>query len=147
MRQTVGVVAACIVSLTGCYTLAEPDFKCDPIEPVGALHVVISPDVGPFGYGETVSVGDTLRLTAEVRPVAGASIDVWGSGGCRTDYGAPIPAAIEWSSSDTHVATVSAAGVVFGHQRGNAIITARAPARNITASREIGVWVRGGGGS
>ena len=146
MRQTVSIVAACMVSLTGCYTVTQPDFKCDPMEPVGELQVVISPDVGPFGYGEIVWVGDTLALAAEVRPVVGGYIDVWGSGGCRTDYGAPIPAVTEWSSSDTRIATVSATGVVRGRARGDAIITARAPARNIAASREIGVWVRGSGG-
>jgi hypothetical protein len=139
------VLAVCLLSLPGCESPAAPG-PCAGMVREGELHVVIGPPYGLFGYGETVFVGDTLSLTAEVRPGVGASIDFWGSGSCRIDYGDPIPAVIEWSSSDTRIATVSAAGVVRGRERGDAIITARAPARNITASREIGVWVRGGGG-
>ena len=148
MRQIAGVAVACIASLAGCYnSVTTPDMKCDPYFPLGELHVVISPAAGfVSGIDGVVFVGDTLPLAAEVRPVIGASIDFWGSGTCQTDYGAPVPAAIEWSSSDVRIATVSAVGVVLGRQRGDAIIAARAPARNISASREIGVWVRGAGG-
>lgn len=141
------VVVACIGSLAGCYnSVTTPDMRCDPQFPLGQLHVVMSPAAGFFGSGEIVFVGDTLPLAAEVRPVAGAALDFWGSGACVTTYGTPIAAAIEWSSSDVRIATVSAAGVVLGRQRGDAIITARAPAQNISASLEIGVWVRGAGG-
>jgi uncharacterized protein YjdB len=111
----------------------------------GELHVVIGPRPGLFGYGEIVFVGDTLPLSAEVRPAVGASIDFWGTGGCAVDYGDPVPATIEWSSSDALTATVNATGVVAGEREGEVVITARAPAQNISGSREISVWVRGSG--
>lgn len=111
----------------------------------GELHVVIGPRPGPFGYGEAVFVGDTLHLSAEVRPAVGASIDVWGTGSCAVDYGAPIPALIEWSSADARIATVTATGIVTGKQQGEVIVTARAPQQSISGSREIYVWVRGSG--
>jgi Bacterial Ig-like domain (group 2) len=147
MRHMTGVVVACIGSLAGCYnSVTTPDLTCDAAYPLGELHVVISAAAGFFGTGEIVFVGDTLPLAAEVRPVTGASIDFWGSGTCQTNYGDPVPATIEWSSSDVRIATVSATGVVSGRQRGDATITARAAARNLSASHEIGVWVRGAGG-
>jgi hypothetical protein len=145
MRHRAVIAAACMVSLAGCDSPAAPE-RCAGLVREGELHVVIGPPYGLFGAGQIVFVDDTLHLTAEVRPAVGASIDFWGSGACAIDYGDPIPAAIEWSSSDARIATVSATGVVSGHERGDAIITAHAPARNLSASREIGVWVRGAGG-
>ena len=146
MPHRAGVVIACIASLVGCDTFTEPDFRCTGSAPVGELRVVIGPEVGLFGVGAIVFVGDTLPLTAEVRPAVGASIDVWGSGGCKTHFGDPVPATIEWSTSDAHIGTVSATGVVTGRQEGAAVITAWDPSRSLATSREIAVWVRGAGG-
>ena len=147
MRHRAGVVIACIASLVGCDTFTEPDFRCTGFVPLGELRVVIGQAAGFFGNDEIVFVGDTLPLTAQVRPAVGASTDVWGSGGCKTDYGEPVPATIEWSTSDARIGTVSATGIVTGRQEGTAVITARDPSRNLATSREIAVWVRGAGGS
>lgn len=138
------VVAACFLTLTACESAVAPE-PCAGFVREGELHVVIGPRPGPFGYGEIVFVGDTLVLSAEVRPAVGASIDFWGTGSCAVDYGDPIAAAIEWSSSDARIATVDATGVVTGRVEGDAIITARAPAQSLSSSRTINVWVRGSG--
>lgn len=74
------------------------------------------------------------------------STDYWPNGLCQVDYGPPIPAAIEWTSSDNRVATVSTTGLVVGREPGDSIITARAPALGVSASRPIGLRVRGAGG-
>lgn len=142
MRHRAGVAIACIAGLVGCQTSTEPDFRCTGSVPVGELRVVIGRAPGFLGSDEIVFVGDTLPLTAQVRPAVGASTDVWGSGGCKTDYGEAVPATIEWSTSDARIATVSATGVVTGRQEGTAVITARDPSRSLATSREIAVWVR-----
>jgi hypothetical protein len=138
------VIAAGLLTLAACESPAAPE-RCAGLVREGELHVVIGPSPGLFGYGEIVFVGDTLHLSAEVRPAVGASIDFWGSGSCAIDYGDPIAAVIEWSSSDARIATVSGMGVVTGRQEGDVTITARAAAHNLTGSRTIGVWVRGSG--
>ena len=146
MRYPARFAAVCMLSLAGCdRTITAADFDCEKGLPKGELHVVMGPGSDPFGLGEVVFLGDSLALTAEVRPVIGATFDFWGSGGCRTDYGAPSPASIEWSSSDSGVATVGATGVVVGRREGSAAITARAPARSLFSSREIAVRIRGAG--
>jgi hypothetical protein len=144
MRRKTAVVAAGLLILAACESPTEPE-RCAGIVRVGELHVVIGPRPGPFGVGEVVFVGDTLHLSAEVRPAIGASIDFWGTGSCAVDYGDPIAAVIEWSSSNVLTATVDAAGVVSGRREGEVVITARAPAQNISESREIFVSVRGSG--
>ena len=138
------IAAAGILALSACESPAAPE-RCAGMVREGELHVVIGPRPGTFGYGEIVFVGDTLPLSAEVRPAVGASIDFWGTGACAIDYGDPVPAVIEWSSSDARIATVNAMGVVRGRQEGEVVITARAPALSLSGSREIFVWVRGGG--
>ena len=138
------VIAAGLLTLVACENPTEPE-RCAGLVRVGELHVVIGPRTGIFGFGQVVFVGDTLHLSAEVRPAVGASIDFWGSGSCAVDYGDPIVAAIEWSSSDALTATVNATGVVSGRREGDVVITARAPAQNISGSREIYVWVPGSG--
>ncbi len=142
MHFKTAVVTAGLLSLVACENPTEPE-RCAGLVRVGELHVVIGPRTGILGYGQVVFVGDTLHLSAEVRPAVGASIDFWGSGSCAVDYGDPIAAAIEWSSSDALTATVNATGVVSGKREGDVVITARAPAQNISESREIAVWVRG----
>ena len=138
---------ACIASLVGCETVTEADFRCTGSVPVGELRVVVGLAAGFFGNDDIVFVGDTLPLAAQVRPAVGASIDVWGNGGCKTDFGEPVPATIEWSTSDARIATVSATGVVTGRQEGTVAITARDPSRSLATFHEIAVWVRGAGGS
>ena len=144
MPRRTAVVVAGLLTLVACENATEPE-RCAGMVQEGELHVVIGPRTGPFGYGEIVFVGDTLSLSAEVRPAVGASIDVWGTGSCAIDYGSPIAAAIEWSSSDALTATVNTTGAVAGKRAGEVVITARAPAQNISGSREIAVWVRGSG--
>jgi hypothetical protein len=142
MRCKSAVVAAGLLALGACESSTEPE-RCAGLVRVGELHVVIGPSPGPFGYGQVVFVGDTLHLSAEVRPAIGASIDFWGSGSCAVDYGDPIAAAIEWSSSNALTASVNATGIVSGKREGEVVVTARAPAQNISGSRDIYVWVRG----
>jgi hypothetical protein len=144
MPNTSVVLVAGLMTLAACESSVAPE-RCAGLVREGELHVVIGPRPGLFGYGESVFVGDTLHLSAEVRPAVGASVDVWGTGGCAIEYGAPISATIEWSSGDPETATVGATGVVTGNQEGQAVITARAPAYSLTSSRTIYVLVRAGG--
>ena len=97
-----------------------------------------------FAYGAAVAVGDTLELTAEVRPLVGGMIDIYGTDECHPVYGDPVPTSVEWYSFDERIATVSATGVVRGLAAGDVIITAEAPSRRISAARKIRVWVPGG---
>ena len=136
----------CVLVLASCDSrITAADFDCEDGLPKGELRLIIGPGSDPFGLGENVSLGDSLALTAEVRPVAGATFEFW-AGGCQTEYGAPIPASIEWSSSDSGIATVSATGLVIGRREGGAAIAARAPARNLVSSRKITVRIRDAGG-
>ena len=58
----------------------------------------------------TLAVGDTVRISAEVRDAAGA----------------PIPdAGVKWETGDASVATVDAAGLVRALGRGSSTVTAR----------------------
>jgi uncharacterized protein YjdB len=76
--------------------------------------VVISADSLLFA-----SLGDTTRLTALVRDAGGAPI---------------AGAGLAWASSDTIVATVSAAGVVTARANGTATVSATAGAASATAA-------------
>ena len=146
MHYRARFATVCVLVLAGCDNkITAADFDCEEGLPKGELRVVIGPGSDPFGLGHVVFLGDSLTLTAEVRPVVGATFDFWG-GGCVTEFGAPLPASIEWSSSDTGIATVSATGVVVGRQAGGVAVTARAPARNLFSSREISVRMRAAGG-
>lgn len=147
MRYRARFAAVCVLVLASCdSSITAADFDCEEGLPKGELHVVMGPGSDPFGLGENVFLGDSLALTAEVRPVVGATFDLLGSGGCRTEYGAPIPASIEWSSSDIGIATVSATGLVIGRREGSAAVTAHAPARNLVSSRKIAVRIRAADG-
>jgi len=133
-------------SLAACdYRITEGD-RCDGLAGVGELSVVIRPAYGFAGWGEIVFVGDTLPLVASVQPVVGASVDIWGGGGCKTDYGDPVPADIEWSSADVKIATVSSNGVVRATSEGSVRITATDRTRGLSGGVEVAVWVRAGGG-
>ena len=145
MHRVAGTLAVCMVVIAACDSPTQPD-PCAGVAREGELELFIAPTPGMFGAGEIVFVDDTLALYAEVSEVLGVSTDIWGSGLCQVDYGPPIQAAIEWSSSDDRVATVSATGLVVGRAPGDAIISARAPALALSATREIGVRVRGAGG-
>lgn len=138
MRRVAGTLAVCMVGIVACDSATEPD-PCAGVARVGELELFIGSTTGVFEEGEIVLVGDTLALFAEVSEVLGVSAGVWGSGLCEVEYGPPIQAAIEWSSSDGRVATVSATGRVVGQAPGHAIISARAPALAVSASREIEV--------
>lgn len=141
MRRVMGVLGLCLGSLGGCektVTFVDP---CDEPIVMNELHVVINGAYGFFGI-YSIAAGDTLPLVAEVRPAIGSSLDFWGSGTCRTDYGDPVPATIEWSSSNVSVATVTSNGLVRGVGTGDATITARAPERGLFARYDISVWVR-----
>src|SRR5688572_22017544 len=108
--------------LAGCdYQFTASD-RCSD-EGRGALHVIVRSEYSSEGWGEIVFVGDTVPLFAELRPVVGSSVDVWGSGGCAPDYGDPLPATFEWSSADQRIATVTSSGVVRGVAEGTARVT------------------------
>lgn len=146
MRRVICVLAFCLGSLAGCdYQFTSPD-RCTGGDSVGELHMVMRPAPGFMGWGVSVAVGDTMPLIAEIRPVTGSSLDIWGSGGCAWDYGDPVPAAIEWSSADTRLATVTSSGVVRGIAEGTATIIARASARGVSGNLDVVVWARAGGG-
>jgi hypothetical protein len=145
MHRT-SIAVALVISLAACVEITAPDlFACEPAEPIGSLRVTIVTTPSFVGSEELVFVGDTLPLTAEVRPVVGGVIDAFETGRCYAHYGDPVRAAIEWWSSDDRIATVSAAGVVTGRSPGDVQIAARVPLQSISSSRRIGVRVRGGG--
>lgn len=141
--------AACMLAvfalLAGCdYRITASD-RCSD-EGRGELHVIVRPEeYSSDGWGETVFVGDTMPLVAELRPVVGSSVDVWGSGGCAPDYGDPLPATFEWFSADQRIATVTSSGVVRGVAEGTARVTAKAKERGLSGGLDIYVWVRAGG--
>ena len=137
VRQILTVVS-CVASLCACFDITAADlFTCEPQEPVAQGRIEI------FSYGGAVAVGDTLKLTAEVRPLVGGMVDLYGTDECHPTYGDPVPTPIEWSSSDKRIAGVSATGVVRGRAVGEVIITAEAPSRRISAARKIRVRVPG----
>lgn len=146
MRRAVLILTFCVMSLAGCdYDLTGTDRCTGPSSP-GELAVIIEPAYGFASWGDpTVFVGDTLPLVATVRPWIGSHTDVWGSGGCKPDFGEPLPATIEWSSSDVRIATVTQNGVVRGVRDGAATISARDATRGLVGGQEVGVWVRAGG--
>jgi hypothetical protein len=143
MRPILG--ALLIAPLLGAcdYKITGPDHCSD--EGAGELHVVVRPAPGFLGLGAMLFVGDTMPLLADVRPVLGYSVDIWGSGGCAPDYGDSVPATIEWSSADPRIATVSSTGVVRGVADGTVRITARARERGLESWLDVAVWVRAGG--
>jgi hypothetical protein len=142
--MTRAAICVCFLALAACESVIEPASPCEGLVRAGELHVVIGPPVGIFGVNESVFVGDTLALSAEVRPAIGAYVDVWGSGGCKTEYGAVVAATIVWSSEDVQVATVDAGGRVVGRREGTATITARSLTHNLSGNRSVAVWVRAG---
>ena len=143
MRCRARFAAVCMLVLVGCDSrITAADFDCEEEVAKGELHLVMGPNSDRFGFGEIVFLDDSLALTAEVRPVAGATFDFWG-GGCVIQYGAPIPASIQWASSDTGIASVSPTGLVMGRREGTATVTARAPARSLISSRKVAVRIRG----
>ncbi len=68
-----------------------------------------------------VSIGDTVRLSAVVKDEAGAE----------------LPTAVTWSAADSHIATVSAQGIVAA--AGNGTTTIRATASSATGSAQVTV--------
>lgn len=141
MLRHVSALALCMGTLAACQSATAPS-RCSGVAEVGELHVVVSSAHG--FYDVSLFVGDTLPLVAEVRPEVGASVDIWGGGGCKIHYGEALPAVIEWSSGNVSIATVTSSGLVRGVARGTATITARDASRGISARVEIGVSARAG---
>jgi len=69
----------------------------------------------------SLPVGDTVRMSADVRTVTGRVVSE----------------PVAWTSSDTAVATVDSAGLVTGVGAGTAVITAASGARSGSASVEV----------
>ena len=136
MRRFAATLAVCMLGIAACDNATEPD-PCAGVARVGAFDLFIGSTTGTLGDSEVVLVGDTLALFAEASEVMGVSTVPGGL--CEVDYGPPIQAAIEWSSSDDRVATVSATGLVVGRAPGKAIIRARAPVLSVSASHEVEV--------
>ena len=126
------IVVACVACLCACPRISGPDlFSCEPPE--------FSPprmDIGPAEL-VTIAVGESLQLTAVVRPVSGGMMDL--ESGCNPLYGEAVPAVIHWFSSDPRIATVSATGVVMGLAPGSAIVRAHAPFRFASTSLRVSV--------
>jgi Bacterial Ig-like domain (group 2) len=131
-------MAACLAMIVACDNPTEPDV-CAGTPPAGTIEVRITAD------RDTIVVGDSLRLLAEVSEVESVR-----NGGelCWVSYGGLIETPIEWSSSNPRVATASSrglVGVVVGLERGNATITARATSLGSSATYNVAVLVPGGG--
>jgi hypothetical protein len=145
MRRLLATLAIYTIGIAACdHRATEPD-PCAGVAQEGEFEIAILSTAGTSATGDTIFVGDTIALIAYVSEVLSVSPGLGGIGLCEVEYGPPIAAAIEWSSSNALVATVSATGVVAGRERGNAVISARVPALGLAASREIAVWVRGAG--
>ena len=138
MRRVAGALTICMVSFAACDRSTEPD-PCAGVAQAGELELAIFATPETFGAREIVFVGDTLVLSAEVSEVLGVSPGLGAGDLCEVDYGPPIPTPIEWSSSNPRVATVSTTGRVVGREPGAAVITARAPALGLSASRDVDV--------
>jgi hypothetical protein len=141
MRYFVALVG-CMVGFAGCDIDISTGLECT--DRTGELHMLYTLRSHHFVIGDVMYVGDTARLEVEVRRVSGVSLDRWG--GCTPDYGELVPAAIEWSSSNTRVATVNTTGLVTFRGSGETILTARAPAHGLSLSREVAVAARSAGG-
>ncbi|HKJ93290.1 MAG TPA: Ig-like domain-containing protein, partial [Longimicrobiales bacterium] len=92
------------------------------VDTVSVTVIQVPASVDVSGAVDSLAAGDTTTFSATVRDANGAAI--------------PGPA-VTWSSSDTAVAVVSAAGVVTGAAPGNATITAAAG--SATGTRDITV--------
>ncbi|MGE3525935.1 MAG: Ig-like domain-containing protein, partial [Gemmatimonadales bacterium] len=86
------------------------------IKPVAIASVSLTPSRG------SIKVGGTLRLSADVRDARGNAV---------------AGRAVEWSSSDERVATVSPAGVVTGVSTGSATITGVTEGRRGTTALTV----------
>lgn len=81
--------------------------------PIGAS-LVVRPLADTIFVGDTAAPGDSLRLSALARTFAGDTVAITG---------------VAWSSSDTSIATVDAAGLVTARRVGEVTITAAAGER------------------
>ncbi|MBA3658202.1 MAG: Ig-like domain-containing protein [Gemmatimonadales bacterium] len=90
-----------------------------------ALGVTIIPAPGVIeisGVEDSMYVGDTLRVTAQVRDAAGAAVN-----------GAPI----SWTSGDTRIGSVSPTGLIEAREAGHLLIRAQSG----TLSRGAGISI------
>jgi hypothetical protein len=99
--------------------------------------IQLPPEVPP-SWWVSLEVGESLQLTARVRPVVGGSTNVWG-GGCNFEYGDPVLATFDWSSSADEVAAVDARGLVVARGPGTVEITALATSHGL--QDRLGIWV------
>lgn len=113
LRRRAAAAAAWVLgSLPGCIETTTTE------SPLAVASIDMNPS-GPV----TVIVGQTLSLTATPKSASGL----------------PMPArSVEWSSSNTSVASVSSAGVVSGVSSGSATISARSG----TATSDLPVTVK-----
>ena len=119
----------------GCTNVLVFDDPCASAAGVGSLVMVVTAP-SRLSFFPSIQMGDTLTLSAAVRPIAGAHTNV-SFGGCDFSYGDSVPAIISWSSTDTAVARVSQDGLVTARAMGNADIIARDAARNLKAAYGI----------
>lgn len=120
-------LTVCILAIAACEIPMDIEL-CPETSPAGRIAMRIG------GGRETVFVGDTVRLVAEVSRMGGVR---YSCEFCCPSGGGVIETPIEWSSSNSRVATVSTTGVVVGREAGGATITARAPSLGVSAHREI----------
>ncbi|WP_420636415.1 choice-of-anchor B family protein [Candidatus Palauibacter sp.] len=95
----------------------DPVTPPDPPEPPRPASISISP-----ATVELSALGETVRLTAEI----------------RDQFGSPFQGAqVTWSSSDTAVATVDAGGLVTAVANGEAAVTATSDEANATVQVSV----------
>jgi hypothetical protein len=121
-------------------------------------HALVIPGIhvpaGPCGATHMVTVQGTIRLRADAPPVRSIYVvhPSIGFGGpdhtlqlvAHVDADPGISRAVSWASSDTTVATVTAAGLLRSkcrQQTGSAVITARSVADPaVTGAAHVTVW-------
>jgi uncharacterized protein YjdB len=116
-------VLTLLVSVSSCESVTFDD-PCD--SGVGQLAVVIT----GMETLQTMRVGDTLTLGAAVRPITSSNLNT-SFGGCDVSFGDPVPATISWSSQDTTIVRVSAAGRLTARAAGSTDVIARDAARRL----------------
>lgn len=102
-------IVAALGSVVACEDLRS---TTEPL-PIGAT-LLVRPFADTIFVGDTMTAGDTLRLSALARTFSGDTVAVAG---------------VAWESSDSSIATVDAAGVVKAQRIGEVTITASAGER------------------
>ena len=118
----------CIMTMAACDIPMDISLCPESVPPPEKIVVSIR------GNRDTVFVGDTLRLVAEVYSTDG--IARYSCEFCCPAGDGVIETPVEWSSSNSRVATVSR-GVVVGREPGTVYIIARAPAFRLSTYHPI----------